>query len=74
MLVRLKINSSSVNPQEWWIVFVATSWIGNWIFVMINDQDLQTLISLMIGSIRVHLIQCYYCDNDYIFLLLVFQF
>jgi hypothetical protein len=36
------------------MIFVAASWIGNWILVMINDWDLSTLISLMIGSIGVH--------------------
>jgi len=49
-----KTNSSSDNPWEWWMVFATISWIKNWIFVIINDWDLLTLISLMIGSISVH--------------------
>jgi len=49
-----KINSFSDNPWEGWMVFVIASWIGNWIFIMINYWDLPTLISLMIGSIGVH--------------------
>jgi hypothetical protein len=52
MLVRSKTNSCSDNPWEQWMVLVDTSWIGFWIFVMIND--LLTLISLMISSIGVH--------------------
>jgi hypothetical protein len=53
-LMGSKNNSCNDNPWERWIVFANTSWIGNWIFVMINDWDLLTLISLMIGSIGVH--------------------
>jgi NAD/NADP transhydrogenase beta subunit len=54
MLVKSKTNSSCDNPWEWWMVLVAASWIGNWIYVMINDWDLPTIISLMISSIGVH--------------------
>jgi hypothetical protein len=53
-LTRSKANSFSDNPWKQWMVLVATSWIGNWILVMINDWDLPVLISLMIGSIGVH--------------------
>jgi len=54
MLMTSKTNSSSDNPWERWMVLVATSWIENWILVMINDWNLPILISLMIGSIGVH--------------------
>jgi hypothetical protein len=36
-LVGSKINSSSDNPWEQWMVLATTSWIGSWILVMIND-------------------------------------
>ncbi len=32
-----KINSSNDNPYERWMILIVTSWIGNWILVMIND-------------------------------------
>jgi hypothetical protein len=37
MLVGSKTNSSNDNPWEQWIVFDTTSWIGNWILIMINN-------------------------------------
>jgi hypothetical protein len=48
------MNSSSNNPWEQWMSLTTTSWIENWIFVLINDWDLPTFISLMIASIGVH--------------------
>ncbi len=36
-LVGSKTNSSNDNPWKWWMVFVPTSWIENWIIVVIND-------------------------------------
>jgi len=54
MLVGSKTNSYNDNPWKWWMVLVVANWIGNWIFVMINDWDLPTFISLMIGLIGVH--------------------
>jgi hypothetical protein len=53
-LVGSKTNSYSDNPWEEWMVLIVTSWIENWILVMINDWDLPTFISSMIGSIGVH--------------------
>jgi hypothetical protein len=37
MLLGSKTNSSNDNPWEQWMIFATISWIGNWIFVMIND-------------------------------------
>jgi hypothetical protein len=37
MLVGSKTNSFSDNPEERWIVLNVASWIGNWIFIMINN-------------------------------------
>jgi hypothetical protein len=54
MLVGSKTNSSSDNPWKWWMVLTVASWIENWILIMINDWDLRTIISLMIGSIGVY--------------------
>ncbi len=53
-LIGSKANSFNDNPSKWWMVLTIANWIGNWIFVMINDWDLPTFIFLMIGSIGVH--------------------
>jgi hypothetical protein len=37
MLLGSKTNSSNDNPWKWWMVLAVTSWIGNWILIMIND-------------------------------------
>ncbi len=49
-----KTNSFNDNPRKQWPVLAIASWIGTWILVMINDSDLLTLESLMIGSIGVY--------------------
>jgi uncharacterized membrane-anchored protein len=66
-LMGSKTNSFNDNPSEWWMVIIIASWIENWILIMINDSDLPTIISLMIGSIGVHFHSICCHNNKYIF-------